>query len=176
MIRSHLHQHSFKQFQRFENIIAEVLGNRPAGTVIDPAPLKVTTYVARFRDAINGKILNDWPSSHFTNADLEETFACVDKGGQFVITSDDKGQVIVAPKFHVALKGAVQKTEVQLEVANGALDASDAEVFAALVLLKNRDIITSPVALSNVSQSQQLYLDSLLNIETIQQGNKTILL
>ena len=59
--------------KRFEGIIAKMITS-PEGFVISPGPIKASTFIIRFRDAVRGYLRYKHPTSLFTHDALEQVW------------------------------------------------------------------------------------------------------
>lgn len=167
-MRSDLKQHGLDAFRRYEKDIARIVENYPKETLLDPKPFSEETYMARIRDAIKGMRLNQHASQHFTLGQCENIFSHLRSGGTFIFTRYTGGLVRCGEKERVEARGAVDVKNVALDVNPGEVDARNEEIFNAIVLLKERDIISSPVTLKNLSDIQLSRIHQSFNLELME--------
>lgn len=155
---SRLDIHSEKYFRIYEPYIAEVVNNYPEVTYFTPKQ-SINTFIARFRDALNGMRLNKHLSDRFTYEDCRKIFRLLKDDGDFVLTKLEGNSVYVGPKLKD--NGAVvQKGVAIVEVGKNEIDARDDEVFRAFYLLKTKGFIPQPLEFRNVTQEQDALIQN----------------
>lgn len=149
---SALAQHSEKAFRVYEPSLAVIVKNYPQPTrlVINS---NANTYLARIRDALQGMRLNGWQSQDFTFADLQPIFRSLRHGGEFIFAPIPGGIYCGPP---LTDNGKIQATAEQVLEDLGAneFDARDKKVFSALLLLKQRGYLETPLKFRNVLPEQ----------------------
>jgi len=172
-MKSLLPQHSQKAFQTYAPHIAKIIENAPSPTVLKPS--NTSTFIARIRDSLNGMRLNQWTAKDFTFADAAGVFAMLREGGEFIFTSTNDG-IYCGPKIKdngaiPSVKGVVLSTTGDAE-----LDAREEDIFAAILLLKRKNLLPKPVTFHNLNPQQETSLTNDLHIELIREGSKYIII
>lgn len=166
---SDLYIHSESQFRRFEPYISAVLANHPSPTEFTITSNR-NTFVARFRDALNGMRVNNWKSKLFTISDCEMVFSNLRAGGDFIITAMD-GKVYVGPRIKDNGVVNVAKAEAAVTPTDGQIDGRKEGVFEAFMLLKSHGYIDNPLRFVNLSEQQQEKAESEPTIEFFNNGD-----
>lgn len=174
---SYLHQHTYTQFKRYESAIYAIVDNYPRASLIKCAPLLPVTYIARIRDAVNSVRLNDHPlKDGYTLSDLERIFNCLGAGGEFVFATYSDTEIMCGPRKSQSGLELPKAVDLKVDASYKQLDATQTNIFDAIVLLKNIGYLTSTVTFVNVSDTQLAHVETLPNVEFIQQGNETVLI
>lgn len=151
---SSLPQHSLSSFRRFESDIALILDRYPKETTINPHPFSTSTYISRFRDAVNSMELNGWTSELFTLSKCNEVFRFRKFDGPFIVTHGPHKTVRIGPGRKAELTSQfIQSTSLALS-GSTTFDAADEELFSAIVALKERELLSSNVSFHNLTPSQ----------------------
>ena len=157
---SALPQHSLASFRRFEPDIALVLSRYPLETLINPSPFSTTTYISRFRDAVNSMELNSWTSELFTLQQCNATFKFRKSDGPFIVTHGPDRTVRIGNSKPAALTQTFQSTPSLALTSTTNLDATDEELFLAVITLKERELLDTRISFTNVSPSQLSRLEA----------------
>ena len=156
---SQLRIYSEKSFRKYEPFIAEVLQNYPNPTLFRPEG-NPYTFLCRMRDALTGMHLNHLKPKLFDKNKCYRVFGKFKQGGDFVFTQVSPTEVYCGPlhREEEPIKAAGEqgvRVEVTDRVKEGELDARDTELWSALVLLKERGMLDTPLKWRNVSKEQQ---------------------
>lgn len=173
-MNSALHIHSERVFREYEPHIATIISNYPASTTFTITSGSPHTFIARLRDALNGMRLNNWQSDNFTITDVLSIFRSQRQGGTFIFTHTPAGVYCGPPLTNTPHEAAT--TESQIHPSPGQLNAQDLSLFNAILVLKERGILDSPVRFVNVSNKQIEKLDSYEAIEFFQNDDEYIMI
>ena len=147
-----LRQHSEAAFREYEPYIAQVLQNYPAPTTFPPK--SPNTFIARFRDALNGMRLNGWQSKDFTIEAASAVFRLLKSGGDFILTQDPEGGIYCGPPIREGMSVQFSRGTVIQGIEEHELDARDQDAFKAVAVLKSRGLLNQPLIFRNVSDAQ----------------------
>lgn len=157
---SSLPQHSLSSFRRFEPDISLILTRFPLDTLINPHPFSTSTYISRFRDAVNSMELNGWTSELFTIQQCNEVFKFRKFDGPFVVTHGPNRTVRIGPGRKAELTSTFVNTTSLALASPDPFDAVDEDLFNAIVVLKERELLPSRVSFRNLTPSQLDRLES----------------
>ncbi len=137
------HQLSEKSFRLYEDFIAHAVKQWPAESVFQPVEIAITTFTARFRDAVASFRRFGWATQKIDT----EKFKSID--GQFVIRHDYEKNVVYFCQRHAAGRSAngapppavLGNAPTAKPVASGILtDLTESELHAFCLLLNNKRI------------------------------------
>lgn len=167
MKKSDLYIHSEKQFRKYEKALHEIITNYPKATHFDIKTESPNTFVCRLRDALVGFARNGWESELFSLEQCEGIFNVLKKDGTFVFRKQDGGVWVGPLEKHAFNVESVAK-EVVVKCRRGELDAADRTLFDAVVVMKDRGLITEAIKFRNVTDDQVARLERNPHIEFFQ--------
>jgi len=159
-------------FRKYEKVIRSILETHPQPSVIDPDTVKSENYANRLRNAIKAYGLSPWESD-ISKYDLQKIFRLFERGGDWVVANSG-AKVVIGPPAKVSVSSKIEPLDIIAEKRADEIDAQVPEIWVALLILINADVIHGPIRIINAPDLDMA--KKFPNVEIIQKDDHILLM